>query len=64
MPIEMIRCKKEKIKLADDILLLTVVATKDVCDIFIVSAKDRFEYKAPLNTFKLFMRKQIPTTIY
>lgn len=54
MPIEVIQCKKKR-KLADDTLLSRIVAAKEVCDILIVSAKDRFEFKTHLNASQLFI---------
>lgn len=54
MPIEVTQCKKKR-KLADDTLLSRIVAAKEVCDILIVSAKERFEFKSHLNASRLFI---------
>lgn len=59
IPIEVTHSKKKR-KPAEDTLLSRIGTAKEVCDIIIVSVKERFEYTAHLNASQLFTTDNYP----
>lgn len=56
-PLKIIPTKKRR---QDDTIKTIKIAVKEVCDIFIVNVKERFDYKNHLNASHLFLSTQFP----